>query len=79
MKDNSIIKLENNEEYVILDKICYNSDVYYFCSELESNENNIKKKIKFFIEKKDNTDFYLANVTDQEVVSELIKIIKAIS
>lgn len=79
MKENSIIKLENNNKYIILDKLHFEGSVYYFCTKTETNERLVQDKIKFFIEKKEDNDYYLAEVQDKKLLMKLIKIIRTLS
>lgn len=79
MKENTIFKLENNEKYLILDKIEYGGSIYYFSTMVEPYEKFIEKKIKFFIEKKENNNFYLGEVTDKETLTYLIDIVKKLT
>lgn len=76
MKENSIIKLENNEKYILLDKIHYENNIYYFCTKTDTTDKVVQDKLKFFIEKKEDKTFYLAEVKDKKILNDLIKIVK---
>lgn len=78
MKENSIIKLENNEKYVILDKVFLENQIYYFCSKTEPADKLLKNKIKFFIEKYDNDECYLAEVKNLGTIKKLIDIVRSL-
>ncbi|MFI3261033.1 MAG: hypothetical protein R3Y13_04920 [bacterium] len=79
MNENSIVELENGDGYIVLDKIYYQNDIYYFCSKLTGNEKNAKDKVKFLIEKKENDLYYLAEITNQEDIDKLISIVKKLA
>lgn len=79
MKENSIIKLENEEKYIILDKIFFEEEIYYFCSKTGIKNKTMQEKVKFLKEKKEGNDFYLAEIKDKELLGNLIRIIRNIS
>lgn len=76
MKENSIIELENNENFIVLDKIHYENEIYYFCSKIGGKEKLLNDKVKFFISKKENDEYYMAEIKDKKIISELIKIVR---
>ncbi len=79
MRENSIITLENNVKYIILDKVHLDNEIYYFCTKTETNDKKVEDKLKFFIEKKEDNNYFLAEVKNRETLSSLIKIVKNLS
>ena len=74
MKENNLIELENNQQFLIIDKLHLDNEVYLFVSEIKTM--NKKQKAKFLLEKKLDDEYYLAEVIDNEILSKLIRIVR---
>ncbi len=76
MKENAIVVLENNEQYVILNVVKYMNNIYYFAIGINDDYEVIEDKVVFLEEKKENNDSYVCKITDESLLIELIKTLR---
>lgn len=72
----TIITLENNERYVVLNKTIYGGTSYFLVMGVDSNKNIIPTNVAIIKEYIDNQDTYIERVTDQDLIIRLTKILK---
>lgn len=60
-----IITLSNKHKYLVVSKINYNEEIYYYVADVNNNSD-----IKFLREKKENNS--LVEVKDKEFIEELL-------
>ncbi len=74
MKVNSIIKLENNQNYIILKKINYQNEEYYLAFNLLEDKKLNPNDLIYLMVEKDQTDIYINIVEDKKILNKLIKL-----
>lgn len=77
LKINTIIVLENKEEYIILNEAMYLGKKYFLTIGLDENREVIPKKIVILEEYVSGFDTYVSKVVDSELVTILTKMFKA--
>lgn len=74
MKENNLIQLENDRQFVVLDKIYLENEEYLFVSELRTLDK--KNKVKFLLSKELEGNYFVAEIYDKDVIAKLIKIVR---
>ena len=77
IRTNTIITLENNEEYMVLNQTEYEGSSYYLVMGLDQNKEIIENNVAIFKEEIDNNDVYIEKVEDSKLIIELTKKLKA--
>ena len=77
LKTNTIITLENQEKYVILNETMYGGIKYFLAMVITDENTVISNKVKILEEIIDGTDTYVSPVTDNELIIILTRILKA--
>lgn len=77
MKVNSIITLENQTRYVVLNETEYQSKKYFLVMELDQNKEVIPTNVAILESIFDGVDTYVEKVTDSEMIITLTNILKA--
>ena len=77
IRTNTIITLENNEQYMVLNQTEYEGSSYYLVMGLDQNKEIIENNVAIFKEKIDNNDVYIEKVEDSKLIIELTKKLKA--
>jgi hypothetical protein len=77
LKTNTIITLENQEKYVILNETMYGGIKYFLAMGITDENTVISNKVKILEEIIDGTDTYVSPVTDNELIIILTRILKA--
>lgn len=77
LKTNTIITLENQEKYVILNETMYGGIKYFLAMGITDENMVISNKVKILEEIIDGTDTYVSPVTDNELIIILTRILKA--
>ena len=77
MRTNTIITLENNEQYMVLNQTEYEGFSYYLVMGLDQNKEIIENNVAIFKEEIDNNDVYIEKVEDSKLIIELTKKLKA--
>lgn len=73
---NSIVTLENNEEYMILNATNYDGRTYYLMMGLDNNKNIISNKVGIFETREENNKLYLRQVKDSKLMIKLTDVFK---
>ncbi len=77
IRTNTIITLENNEQYMVLNQTEYEGFSYYLVMGLDQNKEFIENNVAIFKEEIDNNDVYIEKVEDSKLIIELTKKLKA--
>lgn len=77
LKTNTIITLENNEKYVVLNETMYGGVKYFLVMGIDNNKDIIPNKVKILEEIIDGSEIYVDPVTDPEMIVILTRILKA--
>ena len=73
IRTNTIITLENNEQYMVLNQTEYEGFSYYLVMGLDQNKEIIENNVAIFKEEIDNNDVYIEKVEDSKLIIELTK------
>lgn len=77
IRTNTIITLENNEQYMVLNQTEYEGSSYYLVMGLDQNKEIIENNVAIFKEEIYNNDVYIEKVEDSKLIIELTKKLKA--
>ena len=77
LKTNTIITLENNEKYVVLNETMYGGTKYFLVMGIDEKLEMVPNKGKILEEILDGTDIYVDAVTDTNLISILTRLLKA--
>ena len=77
LKTNTIITLENQEKYVVLNETMYGGVKYFLVMGVADNGDIVSDKVKILEEVIDGNDVYVDPVTDNELIIILTRILKA--
>ena len=77
LKTNTIITLENNEKYVVLNETMYGGTKYFLVMGIDEKLEMVPNKVKILEEILDGTDIYVDAVTDTNLISILSRLLKA--
>lgn len=74
MKINSIIKLENDQNYIILKKINFQNEEYYLAFNILNNKKINPNDLIYLTIEKDQTETYINIVENTKILKKLIKL-----
>ena len=77
LKTNTIITLENQEKYVVLNETMYGCIKYFLVMGVTDSGDIVSDKVKILEEVIDGNDVYVDPVTDNELIIILTRILKA--
>lgn len=77
LKTNTIISLENNERYVVLNETMYGGIKYFLVMGVDENKDVIPTNVAIVEEIIDGADTYIDRVTDPELIIILTRILKS--
>lgn len=77
MKTNSIITLENQMRYVVLNETEYLGHKYFLVMEIDQNKEVIPTNVAILESIFDGVDTFVEKVTDSELIITLTNILKA--
>ena len=77
LKPNTIISLENNEKYVVLNETMYGGVKYFLVMGVDKNKDVIPTNVAIVEEIIDGTDTYVDRVRDPELIIILTRILKS--
>ncbi len=77
LKTNTIISLENNEKYVVLNETLYGGTKYFLVMGVDEKKDVIPTNVAIVKEIIDGQDTYVDRVTDPELIIILTRILKS--
>lgn len=77
LKTNTIISLENNEKYVVLNETMYGGVKYFLVTGVDENKDIIPTNVAIVEEIIDGQDTYVDRVKDPELIIILTRILKS--
>lgn len=77
LKTNTIISLENNEKYVVLNETMYGGVKYFLVMGVDDNKDIIPSNVAIVEEIIDGQDIYVDRVRDPELIVILTRILKS--
>lgn len=77
LKTNTIISLENNEKYVVLNETMYGGVKYFLVMGVNENKDIIPSNVAIVEEIIDGQDTYVDRVRDPELIVILTRILKS--
>ena len=77
LKTNTIITLENNEKYVVLNETMYGGSKYFLVMGIDDKLEVVPNKVKIIEEILDGSDVYVDTVTDSNLIVILTRLLKA--
>ena len=76
LKVNTIIKLKNNESYVILNEVNYEGAIYFLVMGVDENKDVIPSKVLIISEINKDDRTFIKIVTDQDLIIKITKKLK---
>ena len=73
---NKIIVLQNNEEYLILDKAIKEDKEYYYIAKVNNSETDIENNFKLITIEEKNNDRVIVEVTGEDRLREILPLFK---
>ncbi len=73
MKLDTIVELEDNQKYYVVDETFQNNKKYFLVTRLDENE-KITTESVIFEENKVNNDIFLKEVKDKEIEKDILSI-----
>ncbi len=73
---NTIITLENNEQYVVLNESLYDGSKYFMVMGMDNNKDIIPTKVKIVKEEVVGLDTFIIIIKDTKMIAKLTKILK---
>ena len=77
LRPNTIISLENNEKYVVLNETMYGGVKYFLVMGVDENKDIIPTNVAIVEEIIDGQDTYVDRVRDPELIIILTRILKS--
>lgn len=77
LKLNTIITLENNEKYILLNETLYSGIKYFLVMGIKDNQEIIPEKVKIIQEIVKDNNIYIKPVKDPEMIIILTRILKS--
>ena len=77
LKTNTIISLENNERYVVLNETMYGGVKYFLVMGVDEKKDVIPTDVAIIAEIIDGADTYVERVKDPELIIILTRILKS--
>lgn len=77
LKTNTIISLENNERYVVLNETMYGGTKYFLVMGIDEKKDVIPTNVAIVEEIIDGNDTYVDRVRDPELIIILTRILKS--
>ncbi len=74
---NKVIVLENNEEYLVLDKVKFDNNEYYYIAKVNSTETDIENDYKLVIVEERDNNKVISEVTGEEKLKEILPLFES--
>ena len=72
LEKDKVIILENNEEYLILDKVIYEDEIYYYIAKINDTKTDIENNYKLVTVKEEDGNRVLKEVTGIDTLKEIL-------
>ncbi len=69
---NKVLELENNERYLVLDKIEHDNKEYYYIAKVNESETDIENNFKLVTVEEQNGEKLIVEVTGEENLKEIL-------
>ena len=76
LNTNTIVTLENNEKYVVLNETTYEGNKYFMVMGIEDNKQIIPDRVAIFKEIIEGIDTFIVRVKDPDLLSKLTDILR---
>ncbi len=76
IKNNTIITLDNNLQYVVLSETIYENNKYFLMMGMKNNE-VVSNDVAIFKEENEGLDTYVVKVTDSSLMATLTNLLKS--
>ena len=76
LKTNTIIKLKNNDSYVILNEVNFENEPYFLVMGVDDKKDVIPSKVLIIKEVSKNGKTFIKVVTDQDIIIKVTKKLK---
>lgn len=73
---NTIITLENNEKFVVLNETFYEGSKYFMVMGIDENKEIIPSKVSIFKEVVEGIETFIVKITEPELISKLTDILR---
>ena len=77
MKINTIITLDNQERYMVLNQTSYENQDYYLVMGMDGNNEVISSKVAIFSSEKEGNDLYVTKVEDNDLLVKITNLLKS--
>ncbi len=77
VKINTIITLDNQERYMVLNQAIYQGKDYFLVMGIDENKEVISSKVAIFCLEKDGNDTYVSKVEDNTLMVEITNLLKS--
>ena len=77
MKINTIITLDNQERYMVLNQTTYENQDYYLVMGMDENNEVISSKVAIKTKKKEGEDIYVTKVEDNDLMVKITNLLKS--
>lgn len=74
---NKVIVLENNEEYLVLDKVKFDNNEYYYIAKVNSTETDIENDYKLVIVEERDNNKVISEVTGEEKLKGILPLFES--
>lgn len=76
MKENDVIKLDNEEKYTLLKKVEHKGSIYFLAAKLKSDDTVDQNNLVFFKEDHEDDELYVDLIKNENLIIELSKAVK---
>ena len=76
LKTNSIITLDNQERYLVLNETTIDNKEYYLVMGIDENNNTIASKVAIFESEYTDSSTYVIKIEDKEKISNIMNELK---
>ena len=73
MEKDTVVTLDDNSEYILLEKLELDKEEYFLGVKLEKNTGEPTKEYEVFKSEKDGEDYYLTDIEDDDLKIKLIE------
>ena len=77
MKINTIITLDNQEKYMVLNSTIYENSNYYLVMGMDENNEVISSKVAIFKAENEGEDIYVTKVEDNDLMVTITNLLKS--